>query len=356
MLRVVNIVFCARHQQHCFWQTDIRIPGRKNCLLSRSRAEAAKPAKHQTVWNSKLLWVRPVDKSKKPKPESGRDYCSWYRQWRNPSLFSSLSLSNPFFFSTPNVFDNSAAVKKVFSIFLGVGESISSTWECQEDSVELTSLEERHAPHSGKSSSCVKRQRLMLNSATWKKIVHGRSMTKTASRCLIHCDGPARNAAVTAGSETSACVNSGWASTSILNKTVSGRAWLTSGPWNKVRFMITGSAWNNNKLLLQNWTRVTRQYSPVPIWNRPAVSTNPWPCTRNNRKTNEGSHAYLPATSKNEPWHRDGTKLSLEFCSVNLCVSSFHQSFVPLVKTSVWSSPIRMCSFVSCWSSLIFDF
>ena len=87
-----------------------------------------------------------------------------------------------------------------------------------------------------------------------------------------------------------------------------------------------------------------------------SISANPWPCTRNNRKTNEGSHAYLPATSKNEPWHRDGTKLSLEFCSVNLCVSSFHQSFVPLVKTSVWSSPIRMCSFVSCWSSLFLIF
>ena len=27
----------------------------------------------------------------------------------------------------------------------------------------------------------------------------------------------------------------------------------------------------------------------------------------------------------------DGTKLSLEFCSVNLRVSSFHQSFVPLI-------------------------
>ena len=52
----------------------------------------------------------------------------------------------------------------------------------------------------------------------------------------------------------------------------------------------------------------------------------------------------------------DRTKLSLEFCSVNLCVSSFHQSFVPLVKTSVWSSPIRMCSFVSCWSSLFLIF
>ena len=90
--------------------------------------------------------------------------------------------------------------------------------------------------------------------------------------------------------------------------------------------------------------------------NRLAVSANPWPCTRNNRKTNEGSHAYLPATSKNQPWHRDETKLSLEFCSVNLCVSSFHQSFVPLVKTSVWSSPIRMCSFVSCWSGHYFWF
>ena len=37
------------------------------------------------------------------------------------------------------------------------------------------------------------------------------------------------------------------------------------------------------------------------------------------------------ATSKNEPWHRDGTKLGLEFCSVKLRVSSFHQLFVPLV-------------------------
>ena len=51
----------------------------------------------------------------------------------------------------------------------------------------------------------------------------------------------------------------------------------------------------------------------------------------------------LPATSNNEPWHRDGTKLGLEFCSVNLGVSSFHQSFVPLVLTSVWSSPILEC-------------
>ena len=41
---------------------------------------------------------------------------------------------------------------------------------------------------------------------------------------------------------------------------------------------------------------------------------------------------------------------------MNLCVSSFHQSFVPLVKSSVWSSPIRMCSFVSCGSSLILIF